>query len=163
VTLRTLPTIAGLLGLLACTAACQDVATRAADPEDPCAWDDPPLPAEMPPSLPQGQEGPLADALPGAWQHTFIDKGGRGYEALGDTIDIRFVFPDGERFVYCQHITGPGPVKIGPATRAAPLRLEGAQIVLPRAPGYTALAWSKDVMLWRNNRRPSETYLLQRR
>jgi hypothetical protein len=127
-----------------------------------CAWDQPRLAPAARPALPEGKAGPLASALIGSWQHTFIDTGGAGYEPTGGGTDIRFVFPDAATMLYCQNVVM-GAVKIGPRERSAALGLEGDRLVLPGAPGYTALAWSKDVMLWRNERNPKETYLLQRR
>jgi len=142
--------------------ACASGAGQEALKADGCEWDEPRLRAEALPELPREQDGPLADALPGAWQHTFTKTEPGEYEPLRDTTDIRFVFPAADALLYCQSVTA-GAVKIGPRENATPVRFEGDRLVLRSGPGYTALAWSPDVMLWRNERNPRETYVLQRR
>jgi hypothetical protein len=142
--------------------ACASGAGQEAPKTDGCDWGEPRLRADTLPELPQTQDGPLADALPGAWQHTFTKTEPGEYEPLRDTTDIRFVFASAESLIYCQSVMA-GAVKIGPRENATPVRFEGDRLVLRSGPGYTALAWSSDVMLWRNERNPRETYVLQRR
>ena len=126
-----------------------------------CDWGSARLMPTSAPPIPSEQEGDLAEALLGSWQHTYTITGGGAPEPLNDTTDIRFVFPGGDAIVYCQHITG--VVQVGPNENAATFTLDGTEIGLPTSAGYNAAAWSQDVMLWDNNTIPGEQYVLQRR
>jgi hypothetical protein len=106
---------------------------------------------------PTSGNGDVAEAVLGAWQHTYIDSGS-GFEALDTTRDIRYVLADG-RFLYCQDVEG----ATSQAENSAPLKVEGAEIVLPApASGYEVVAWNDTMMVWRNLRDDS-LYLLERR
>lgn len=120
-----------------------------------CEWDSPQLPAAAA-VAPKGTVGDLAIALIGSWQHTHFDSG-TGFEEVSK--DIRYVFPSTEQLIYCQHVPG----VTDHAENAAAYTLEGSTILPPSPhPGFEALAWSGDSMLWKNNRDGS-TYLLVRR
>lgn len=122
-----------------------------------CGWDAAPLDAPAPDPLPTGQSGDLAEVLPGAWQHTHIITGGGSPEPLLDATDIRFVFSS-DQLLYCQDTQFTGR-----DSNRASYELRGNDIVLPRTAGYTAAAWTADVMIWDNNTIPGEQFLLQRR
>lgn len=125
--------------------------------EETCGWDAGSLSTSLPGSMPSGQQGDIATAIVGAWQHTHFDSGS-GYEAL-DSEDIRYIFPSSERLLYCQHV--PGITEH--ASNATDFTWDGTAIVLPGgAPGFTVTDWNDSVMVWTNNMDGS-TYLLQRR
>ncbi len=125
--------------------------------EETCDWDSARL-ASDPADAPSGTRGDLATVLIGAWQHTHIDEGA-GFEALGHTTDIRYVFPSTTRLLYCQDVAG----ATSQAENAVDFTLDGTEIVLPSpASGYAVTAWDKDTMVWTNHRDGS-LYLLQRR
>ena len=125
--------------------------------EETCDWDSAPLSGVG--AVPAGPgDTELASALVGAWQHTAIDSGS-GFEPLGATTDIRYVFPSTQRLLYCQDVKG----ATSQAENAADISLQGADIMLPgNVAGYTVTAWDAGTMVWKNNRDDS-LYLLQRR
>lgn len=122
-----------------------------------CSWDAPRLQAPAPDPIPSGQAGDLAEVLPGAWQHTHVITDGGTPDPLTDLTDIRFVI-SGERLLYCQDTEFTGQDE-----NATSYELQGADIVFPRGAGYTAVAWTADVMVWNNNTIPGEQFVLQRR
>ena len=126
-----------------------------------CNWSAARLMPTSAPPIPTGQDGELASAIVGAWQHTYTIRSGGAPSALNDTTDIRFVFPSDDELIYCQHITG--IVEVGPNERRVSFTLDGTQIQLPGTAGYNAVAWSEDVMLWDNNTISGEQYVLERR
>jgi hypothetical protein len=139
------------------TATTQAPTTTAAALEASCDWDTPRLSNGDTSSTPTSGAGDVAQAMLGSWQHTYIDSGS-GFEALDTTRDIRYVLADG-RFLYCQDVEG----ATDQAENSAPLKVEGAMIVLPSpATGYEVVAWNEDMMVWRNLRDDS-LYLLERR
>ena len=98
----------------------------------------------------------------GRWQHVYTDTDGGGLDPLNDTTDIRFAFPGDGTVTYCQHITG--AIEVGPNENVVNYTLDGAVLVFPDpAPGYEALAWDDEVMLWKNLGNPAETYVLLKR
>ena len=139
------------------TVTTQAPTTTAAALEASCDWDTPRLPNGDSSGVPTSGDGDVAEALAGSWQHTAIDSGS-GFEALDTTRDIRYVLADG-RFLYCQDVEG----ATDQAENSAPLKVEGAMIVLPSpATGYEVVAWNANMMVWRNLRDDS-LYLLERR
>lgn len=131
--------------------------TEATRAEGTCDWDSPRLPSADA-DAPQGMgEGDLTQTLLSSWQHTHTDTGA-GFEAVGPTIDIRFVLT-ADRFVYCQDVEGATDKR----ENSAPLQVDGTQIVLPSpATGYEVAAWNESSMVWLNHR-DGWLYLLQRR
>lgn len=130
-----------------------DPAQPVAQP-DSCDWESPRVDAAA--DAPTGQSGDFATVLVGAWQHTHFDSGD-GWESA--SADIRYVFPSAEQLLYCQHVPG---VTEHAQNRAA-IRLEGSLILPPDPhPGFEAVAWSADRMLW-VNKLDGSSYLLVRR
>lgn len=148
--------------ILAAASVCLSI-SACNDEEAPvaCNWDSPRLMPTSVPTIPGGQEGDLAIALTGSWQHTFTITNGGVPDPLNDTTDIRFVFPGDDTLIYCQHITG--VVEVGPSDNSTAFTIDGNLIDLPMSAGYTAVAWSDTVMLWDNNTITGEQYVLERR
>ncbi|MHA3722931.1 hypothetical protein ACXR2T_03530 [Leucobacter sp. HY1910] len=128
---------------------------QAPAPQD-CGWGAERVAADLS-AVPSGQEGDLADVLPGSWQHVGIDEGA-GYDTdLG--ADIRYVFPSTSEVIYCQDVPG----ITDQAENRVAFELAGTEIVLPApATGYAVQSWSDSAMVWLNHRDGS-LYLLQRR
>lgn len=125
--------------------------------DETCDWDSPRL-ASGGADAPASAGSDLSTALIGSWQHTHIDSGS-GFEALGDTRDIRYVFPSTTKLLYCQDVKG----ATSKAEQSAAIELDGANIVLPApSKGFTVTAWTDSTMLWTNNLDGS-MYLLKRR
>lgn len=97
--------------------------------------------------VPTGQEGALTDVLVGTWQHTWAyDPGlpGAAWTAISDAdTNIRFAIRDLQTFLYCQRAGANG-------VRESALTLDGTKLKIS-GPGYTAKAWTKDIMVWRND------------
>ena len=127
--------------------------TPDAAPADSCDWETAAL--EVGPTPASGQDGDLMRHIVGAWQHTHIDSGG-GFEPVG--IDIRYVFPDQSRLLYCQHVVG----VTEQAENRADVAWDEHTIVLHGTPGYTVTDWNADTMVWQNHFDGS-IYLLHRR
>ncbi|MBX3091843.1 MAG: hypothetical protein KF801_04970 [Cryobacterium sp.] len=126
-------------------------------PDASCDWESPRLPSGSD-ITPNGMGEDLAATIIGSWQHTHIDDGG-GYEPVKPTTDIRYVFPSTTTMIYCQDVAG----ATSKADRTANIQLEGTEIVLPSpATGYDVLAWTHDIMVWKNLRDGS-LYILKRR
>lgn len=122
---------------------------------DSCEWEAPRLDSADT-TTPTAQDGELASALIGSWQHTHFDSGS-GWEA--NTNDIRYVFPTDSTLLYCQHVPG----ITDHAENRAGMTLNGTVIQPPDPhPGFEVVAWSTDRMLWTNNLDGSR-YLLVRR
>lgn len=118
-----------------------------------CDWGSGPLTAGA--TAPTGQEGDLMTVIIGSWQHTHID-GAPVYEA-GDPVDIRYVFPQTSRLLYCQDVPG----MTDQAENATDFTWDGNKMVLGPAE-YTVEAWNDSSMVWTNHR-DGTSYLLQRR
>ena len=125
--------------------------------EETCDWDSARLDSGSA-DAPNGMGEDLASTIIGSWQHTHIDEGS-GYEALKNTTDIRYVFPSTTRMLYCQDVQG----ATHQAENAVDVKLDDTNIVLPSpATGYEVMAWTHDIMVWKNTRDGS-FYLLKRR
>lgn len=135
------------LFLLACAGGDDDGTTTAATgvPMD-CGADIEQLPSGATAPVPTGQEGALADVLPGVWQHTWIVQDGRADNPVSDDVsDLRFAIDeDLDTFVYCQG------VDVASGNNSSSLSVEGTKLAIQGA-GYTAEAWTRDTMLWRND------------
>lgn len=118
-----------------------------------CEWDIPAVTAN--PAPPTGQDGDLATVLIGSWQHTHFDSGD-GWEVLDK--DIRYVFPEPGKMIYCQHVPG----ITDHAETSTTHTLEGTLIAPPSHKGFDVTAWSANGMVWTNNYDGS-SYLLVRR
>lgn len=122
-----------------------------------CDWDSGRLSSDGAGGEPTSEGSDLPQAILGSWQHTHIDTGA-GFEPIGPDVDIRYVL-SADRFLYCQDVEG----ATDKSENSAPLKLEGAEIILPSpATGYAVTAWNDDTMVWLNHRDGS-FYLLRRR
>lgn len=142
----------------AAAGATETTETTQPDSGDPtCDWNSGRLTSVDASQIPAAEGSELAQAILGSWQRTHTNTGS-GFEPVGPTIDIRFVL-SADQFLYCQDVEG----ATDQAERSAPLKLEGAEIVLPSpASGYAVTAWTDDTMVWLNHFDGS-LYLLQRR
>jgi hypothetical protein len=140
------------------TQAAETTDTSIAEAAEPnCDWETGRLTADDTSDAPASEGDDLAQAILGTWQHTHIDSGA-GFEPVSPTTDIRFVLSS-DRFLYCQDVEG----ATDKSERSAPLKLEGAEIVLPSpATGYAVTAWNESTMIWLNHFDGS-LYLLRRR
>lgn len=100
------------------------------------------------PDQPDGQEGAVEDAVIGVWQHTWTVAGDDGTpEPISDgDADLRFAFPDASTFVYCQQTNILGPDVL---VQSSPMSIEDNRLSNAFI-GYTALTWSSDVLVMRN-------------
>jgi len=131
--------------LVACSG---DGAPRGA--RDDCGHGDIPqlISAASAPAQPAGQEGDLGSVLLGVWQQTWIVEGDDGVpDAVSDAdSDLRFGFPDINTFIYCQQVDILGEEA---RVNSANMTLEG-DFLNNGVTGYTALSWTSDVMVFRN-------------
>ena len=134
-----------------------DTTQPPSDEEPTCNWDSPRLASADADGAPTDEGDEVSAAILGSWQHTHTDTGA-GFEAVGPTIDIRYVLSS-DRFLYCQDVEGATDKR----ENSARMNLEGAEIVLPSpATGYAVVAWNENTMVWLNHYDDS-LYLLQRR
>lgn len=125
--------------------------------EETCDWESPAMTSGST-AAPQDQNGELATALIGAWQHTHINEGS-AFEPVGAGTDIRYIFPSSSRLLYCQDVAG----ATHQAENATDLTIEGTTLILGASGvSYGVVAWDANAMVWKNHRDGS-LYLLQRR
>jgi hypothetical protein len=97
--------------------------------------------------VPDTKTGTLEEVLIGNWQHTWsYDPGlpGDAWTAISDAdTDIRFTIPSTTEFIYCQKAGSDGSNKSAMTIEGEKLNITGA--------GYTATAWTQNIMVWRND------------
>lgn len=144
----------------------EDPATETAEDETEtggaCAWDVPQIVSDTAVE-PGGQEGDLADILPGAWQEIGYDSGD-GYQSFSsdnaeENRDYRFFFDgDSETFLFCQDT----PETDKGERRGDYVLSDGDLELLPDDGTYTPLTWNDDALTWENHFTGATIYLQRR-
>ena len=99
-------------------------------------------------SAPGEQQGDLAETLVGNWQFTHYDLGfGDGWEPWEEAEDRRYVYSPAGELVHCVTSSAGG----SPSALGAIYSVDGDQITLDNGNGWTAVAWTKDVLLLSNH------------
>ena len=109
-------------------------------------------------TLPTEKEGELDDILVGLWQFTANFRNEIASERSSETRDLRYAFPTPRSVIYCQDVDFPDV----DGHQASEFTRTGDTLEFGN--GFTAVAWSTDHMLWRNDffEDVDEFFLLER-